>query len=188
MDDKPSLKVAKQHAFLLFDGLDVSLTTREDYKARIALFLTFLLQHNGFTFTSDTFLHFKRMLQNRNDYSVSTKNKYLITARVFLKELNRKGVIPTDITQNVKVFAQTRKHKKEGLNQDEITRLIDHVHKLPLTAHNIRLKAILCLLSLQGLRQVEITRLDVKDIDLVNSTALVQGKGRDDKEPIKFAS
>src|SRR5258708_15961181 len=48
----------------------------------------------------------------------------------------------------------------------------------------MRLRAIIALLTLQGLRQVEIVRLDVKDIDLVSKKAFIQGKGRDDKELI----
>jgi len=43
---------------------------------------------------------------------------------------------------------------------------------------------MISLLVLQGLRQIEIIRLDVKDIDLVRKTALIEGKGKDDKEII----
>jgi len=57
---------------------------------------------------------------------------------------------------------------------------------LPDTPQNARLKAILSLLVFQGLRQVEITRLDVRDIDFISKTAFIQGKGRDDKEPINL--
>ncbi|GAI16907.1 unnamed protein product, partial [marine sediment metagenome] len=37
---------------------------------------------------------FKQELTNRTDLGISTKNKYLTTARVFLKELNRQGGYP----------------------------------------------------------------------------------------------
>src|SRR5665213_4375542 len=96
----------------VFDLLDVSASTRYDYQARIGVFLTFIreqgLDHNSF-------LAFKRTLTDRTDVSVSTKNKYLVTARIFLKELNRQGVLPVDITQNIKSFSQSRKHKVDGL-------------------------------------------------------------------------
>jgi integrase len=42
------------------------------------------------------------------------------------------------------------------------------------------------LLALQGLRQIEVIRLDVKDIDFISKTALILGKGRDDKEIINL--
>jgi len=56
------------------------------------------------------------------------------------------------------------------------------------TTINLRLKAILSLLIFQGLRQIEITRLNVSDIDLKNKTANILGKGRDDKELVHLHS
>lgn len=165
----------------VFDTLDVAETTRDDYKARIGLFLEYT-ERNGFN--RNTFLDYKRYLTNRTDYAVATKNKYLATAKIFLKEMNKQGVIPADVTQNIKTFSQDKKHKREGLNEAEITRLADKLHGLDKSPANTRLKAILSLLALQGLRQIEVTRLDVKDLDLVGRKAYVQGKGRDDKEPI----
>jgi len=50
----------------------------------------------------------------------------------------------------------------------------------------LRLKAILSLLALQGLREIEIIRLDVKDIDYPSRVAHVRGKGHDDKEPVSL--
>jgi len=171
-----SLSDFKRSAFLIFDTLDASQTTRNDYKSRIGLFLTFI-NKNGFNFNS--FLDFKRFLENKSDYSVSTKNKYLATARVLLKELSRQGKLQ-DTTTNVKSFKQDKKHKKDGLNDSEITTLAKYLN----SQSDTRLRAIMALLIFQGLRQVEIVRLDVSDLDLVSKTALVKGKGRDDKEAI----
>ncbi|QQS38892.1 tyrosine-type recombinase/integrase [Candidatus Woesebacteria bacterium] len=165
----------------IFDLLDVAESTRIDYKYRIGLFLDFL-QGNGFT--HNTFLEFKRYLIGRTDLSTSTKNKYLAAARIFLKELNRQGVLPVDITQNIKTFTQEKKHKRTGVSEIEMARLVSYLRSLDPTPQNTRVKAIMSLLALQGLRQVEIVRLDVEDLDLSNMTALIQGKGRDDKEPI----
>ena len=168
-------------AYKIFDLLDVSEATRDEYKCRISLFLKFIkdspINHNSY-------LEFKRYFSGRTDFSISTKNKYLATAKIFLKELNRQGVLPTDITQNVRTFSQNKKHKRDGLNEEEVGILSARMKQLPSTPENTRLKALLSLLTLQGLRQVEIARLDVKDIDLVSQTAFVQGKGQDDKEPI----
>ena len=173
----------KAQAEKVFDLLDVGENTRADYKARIGLFLEHTTIHG---LNRNSFLAFKRELAERADLSVSTKNKYLTTARVFLKELNRLGRLPADITQNVKTFTQTKKHKRDGLTDEEITALTNKMRQLPQTPSNARLKAILSLLTLQGLRQVEITRLDVRDLDFVAKTAFIQGKGQDDKEPINL--
>lgn len=167
-----------------FDGLDVSEATRKDYSARVGLFISYLDQH-GFHQQSCT--AFKRYLQLRPDYTVSTKNKYLATARVFLKELNRRGLLSIDITYNVKQFRQTKKHKREGLSDDQVHLLGVKIKYLPPTPRNLRLKAMYALLAFQGLRQIEIVRLNVEDIDLNRKVMFVQGKGETDKEPVYLA-
>src|SRR3989344_2948700 len=163
----------------VFDMLDVNEVTRADYKYRVGLFLDFVKDRG---FNHNSFLQFKRHLASRTDFAVATKNKYFATAKIFLKELNRQGVLPADITQNIKTFSQSKKHKREGLNDEEITLLSEKMKQMPSTLHNTRLRAIFSLLALQGLRQAEITRLDIKDIDIAGRLAFIQGKGRDDKE------
>jgi len=167
----------------VFDLLDVSEATRQDYKYRIGLFLDFTSERG---FNRNSFLEFKRALAERTDLAVSTKNKYLATAKIFLKEANRQGALPADITQNIKTFSQNKKHKRDGLNDEEIKTLTNAMQALPETPTNARLKAILSLLVFQGLRQVEVIRLDVRDIDFISKTAFIQGKGQDDKEPINL--
>ena len=173
----------RERAEKVFDLLDVRETTRQDYKYRIGLFLDFTRTRG---FNRNSFLEFKRSLAERTDLAVSTKNKYLATAKIFLKEANRQGALPADITQNVKTFSQSKKHKRDGLNDGEIRTLTEKTRGLPETPKNTRLKAILSLLIFQGLRQVEVIRLDVRDIDFISKTAFIQGKGQDDKEPINL--
>ena len=165
----------------VFDALDVADNTRNEYKRRIKLFFDFLQSR---PFNCDSFLQFKQYLKNRNNLTVSTKSKYFITAKIFLKELNRQGILPADITQNIKTFSQSKKHKKDGLNDLEIQKVVSRIKGLKSIPQNTRLKAIFSLLIFQGLRQIEICRLDVKDLDLINNIAFIQGKGQDDKESV----
>jgi integrase len=175
---KPS---ALSQVAAIFDGLDVSEATRADHKWRIGAFLRFL---EGEPLGPNCYLNFKRYLARRNDLSVSTKNKYLVSARVLLRELTRRGDIDRDLTSNVRLFEQSKKHKREGVTEEEMARLAAYLRGLPPSPTNLRLKAIIALLALQGLRQIEAQRLNVSDLDFVAHTALVQGKGRDDKEPV----
>jgi integrase len=119
----------------------------------------------------------------RTDWAVSTKNKYLITAKILLRELARLGTIP-DITQNIKTFNQNRCHKKDGIGDEEMRRLVELLHQLPPTPQTARLKVIVALLALNGLRQCECVRLNVNNLDLVAKTAMIKGKGQDDLESI----
>ena len=174
----------KQRADQIFNGLDCSETTRKDYSSRVGLFVSYV-KENGLN--RNTYLSFKRHLESKTEYTVSTKNKYLATARIFLKELNRLGYLPADITQNVKQFNQSKKHKREGFTEEEILELITKMEGLPNSRYKARLRALFSLLAFQGLRQIEIIRLDVNDIDLVRKVAFVRGKGSDDKEIIYLA-
>jgi len=165
----------------LLNSLDVSANTLKEYKTRLDLFFSFLANNE---FNADTYLNYKRYLATRTDYTIATKNKYLISARVFCKEANRTGHIKVDITQNVKSFKETKKHKREGLNEIEINLLLEHLGKQRESETVLRAKAIFSLLIFQGLRQIEIVRLDVKDFEPANMRLAVWGKGKDGKELI----
>lgn len=159
-----------------FDVLDIKEATKKDYQFRIGLFESFI---RGQDFNCNIFLNFKKWLDKRTDLKVASKNKYLIAARIFIKELSRRGLIP-DITANVKCFKTSTGHKKFGLTEEEMKLVETKI----MNQDDTRLKVIFCLLAYQGLRQIEIVRLDFEDLNLSNSTALIQKKGSDDKEPV----
>lgn len=173
--------IEQERAKDILNNLDVSELTIKDYKARLGLFFDFVkenpLNHN-------TYLNFKRNLRERTDISVATKNKYLISAKVFLKEAYRLGHLKRDIASNIKGFQESKKHKRAGLNHSEITKIWEYLNTKTGHTKTAKLKAIFGLLILQGLRQCEVVRLDVKDFEFVNMRLFVRGKGRDDKEAI----
>ena len=180
------LQLNTKDASKAFDLLPVNETTRADYKARIGLYVDFINQHG---LNRNTLLDYRRYLDSRTDYSVSTKNKYFTSSKRYSGVLHTAGLLPVDITKDIsgkdlKGFKQDKKHKKDGLQNDEVQRLSEYLQALEPTPANLRLKAMLALFMYQGLRQIEVTRLDVTDLDLKNSKAFIKGKGRDDKEPI----
>ena len=161
-----------------FDNLDVSEATRATYIAGLTPFINFIETNQ---FNLNTFLEFKRELRTRDDIATSTKNKYLVSARIFLKELHRQGVMPTDITHNVRNFKLDKRHKVNGLNNDEVFRLQNwcHIH-----SDDFRNVALMCLLFYNGLRQFEVCNLDWEDVRFKSHYIFVKGKSRDDKEPV----
>ena len=180
------IALSPQEASRAFDLLPINEATRADYKARIGLYIDFINQHG---MTRNTLLEFRGYLDGRTDYSVSTKNKYFTTAKRYTGVLYEAKLIPVDATRDIsgkeiKGFSQDKKHKKDGLSNDDIARLTDYLQTLDPTPATYRLRAMFSLLMLQGLRQIEVTRLDVTDLDLKAGKAFIRGKGRDDKEPI----
>ena len=169
----------------LLTHMDVSAETLIDYSGRLSTFVSFLVT-NGID--EDTLVNYKRMLAKDGTIKASTKNKKLTLARMFLRELYRRGYIPRDITLGIKGFQQSTKHKRSGLNDDDMRLLREWVslnqYRSPAT---IRLTAILLLLTYHGLRQIELCRLEFEDIDFVGNRIFIHGKGRDDKEPIHLS-
>lgn len=165
----------------IFDCIDVTENTRKEYLTRIKHFIHFVKLH-GLNF--NTYLEYKRYLSSIDMLSVSTKNKYLISAKIFIDGLNSLQRLPFQINTKVRGFKQSKLHKKDGLCDEDISKIVDYCSSLEPTIQNLRLKSILSLLIFQGLRQVEITRLNVTDINLKDKTAFIIGKGQDDKELI----
>lgn len=165
----------------IFDCIDVTENTRKEYLTRIKHFIHFVKLH-GLNF--NTYLEYKRYLSSIETLSVSTKNKYLISAKIFIDGLNSSQRLPFQINTKVRGFKQSKLHKKDGLCDEDISKIVEYCSSLEPTIQNLRLKSILSLLIFQGLRQVEIARLNVTDINLKDKTAFIIGKGADDKELI----
>ena len=72
------------NAIKIFDNLDISETTRKDYKYRVVKFIDFINKH-GLTYNS--YLDYKKYLSKEN-LSIASKNKYLIVFRCRPKKGN----------------------------------------------------------------------------------------------------
>jgi len=165
----------------LFDDMDISESTKQDYLARLPQFAGFL-HRNGIN--RNSLLEYKKYLRSRTDLGTAAKNKYLAVARIALKELYRRGAISIDLSLGVKSFEQSLQHKVEGLTEQEAEMVCQHLREQPESFKIIRLRALVALLMYQGLRQIEIVRLDISDVDLATGRLLVLGKGRDSKQYI----
>ena len=162
----------------VFGNLDVSTKTREDYLYHIGRFKEFVHDHHGMN--RNTLLDYKRVLSLDSTIAATTKMKYLIVAKVFVQQLYRLGVIPVDISTGVKSFKLAGGFKTNGFQDEEITRIMEGLQKM----RDVRLKAILSLKMFAGLRDIEIVRLTVENLELERGFLHVHGKGRDDKEAL----
>lgn len=160
----------------IFDSLDASEATIEDYKARIKHLLMYLQNE---TLDIDLLRRYKKFLVADVSLGLSSKMKYLAVAKIYFKELYRKSLIPFSLHDSVKQFKQLKKHKKFGLTKEEALRFFNAVDKRSYID-----QIIFYLAGIQGLRQVEIIRIKIENIDLVKKTMYIQGKGELDLELI----
>lgn len=181
MSENNQVVIRKHGLTTIFDMMDIEESTKQDYIQRLPRFVAFAEQHGV---NRELLLAYKQALRDDVTLGVSAKNKYLCTARIAVRELYRRGNLAIDMSVGVKSFKQTTKHKVNGLNQDEVTKICQHLKSLDDSFQNVRLRAIVALLLFQGLRQIEICRLNVSDIDLQNKRIYVTGKGQSDSEPI----
>ncbi len=162
----------------VFDTLDIRDSTRYEYKIRIKHFMSFIAANS---MNVNTFLDYKRELEANPEYSIASKNKFLTCARIFLRECHRLGLLPRDITTNVKGFRQSSQHKLSGLNETDVYLICQWVKTHP---DKLREHALLSLLLFQGLRQAEVCQIMRSDVNLDDQTLFILGKGRDDKEKV----
>ncbi|MCY4129025.1 MAG: hypothetical protein OXG15_07260, partial [Gammaproteobacteria bacterium] len=156
------------NARAVFNLLDCSQATKTDYKNRIKPVIEYIKEH-GLTehgLSKNVLIDYKQTLADNNKISVATKNKQFMTAKRFLQILYNAGVTnvdaTTDITgRGIKGFSQSKKHKKYGLKTSEVEAICQYLQ----SSSDTRLKAILSLLIYQGMRLIEISRLDVSDFD-----------------------
>lgn len=157
----------------IFDNMDIKNETKEEYKYRLKVFLDWLGARD---LHKNILLEYKTYLNNQYN-SVSSKNKYFIAAKIYLRELRRNNEISGDYTSGVKGFKSIGKHKKFGQSQDEVKSIIKNLDYFP-----VRDRLLMLFFIYQGFRQVEMIRLSAEDVNFAQGTILVHGKGRDDKE------
>lgn len=187
----PIISITKDQISEVFKRRDVSDQTRKEYERLIGEFIEFM---QGRQYHRGILNEYKRHLAGRiknGDFGTDFAMKKLTTAKVFCQELFGKDKI------DVRNFKQNSGHKKEGITPEEMERATAQLKKMKLNPKTIRLLAIVSLMRQQGLREVEISRLKVSDLDftpiyhekklVAGGTMMVWGKGRDDKELVYIA-
>lgn len=161
------------------ENLDVSKISKESYKRALRRFLIFLDENNIKNPIEEDFLRFKISLKEKNLKPTSIK-MYLISARIFFKWLDDNEIYK-DITKRIKLEHVDKFYKKDPLTDLQVKNLLKVIDKT--TVIGKRDYAMILLMTICGLRTIELVRLNIEDIrNIGNTTVLfVQGKGRLDK-------
>ena len=175
---------AKDVGLDILEYLNVSERTILYYRELAEYFLKFM-QENNYSFKQPVLLKYRQHLKNA-PLKTNTRRSYFNAARMLCRLLYSTNRIRLDLTKDplgrdIVGFRAGRQHVY-GINQREVRKLKNHLDQLPPGFISARLKAIVALLLYQGLRQVEVHRLNVEDINFQAKQLCIKSKGKDYRE------
>lgn len=165
------------------DALDVdSDNSRNTYKRQIKQFFQYLsetgLINSMNKLTVDDIVKYKHFLSER--VSTTTANGYLTAVRKFYAWLEAKRIFP-NIAKTVKNFKKDKGHKRDDLSILQVKKILAEVRREK--EKGLRDYAIINLMARTGLRDIEVSRAQIKDIRQKGGETVlyIQGKGRSSK-------
>ena len=147
--------------------------TKESYAFDLLSFNNYFKNKDISLIDENNISEYLSYLKNNKNLSARSIERHLTTIRNFYKYLVKMNIIKVDITKNIDNLKIGR-HLPNVLSFDEVDKLMDIQLNNPF---NYRTKAMLELIYGSGLRVSELVSLTLNDIDLYNSTILVNGKG-----------
>lgn len=163
-----------------FENSRLSYQSRAQYKKLIKYFVNYLLQINKqFDCITITELRQYRDYLLTKKLTASTVSIYFKPVKCIFNYLEIKNIC-TDITRILELPRFTNDLKKKVLSAQQINSLIESIPGED-TYKNKRDKLIISLMKTFGLRNIEITRLNINDIRLIDNDyyMFIQGKGYD---------
>lgn len=159
--------------------LDVRPKSVETYTCAIRRFLYWLQDRGGVANPerSDILAYRDFLTKTKKPTTVQT---YIIALRLFFQWLEAEGAY-NNIADHVKGARIERYHKKDYLTVDQVKNVL---HKIELrTERDRRDYAILSLMITGGLRDIEVSRANIKDIGTAggHTVMYLRGKGQDER-------
>ena len=164
---------------------DVRPNSLEVYKKVIRYFITWAVKTkvNIKKPTTADVIGYKNHLRKEGKSSY-TIDLYFAVLKSFWKWMDQQGYYK-NITVNIRAEQKSKEHKKDYLNTDQISKLLKTIPKDKVLGK--RDFCIIQLMSVAGLRCVEVSRLNIEDIKINDEERRfieILGKGRYEKRPL----
>lgn len=153
--------------------VDASPKTIETYKRAIKQFFKYI---DGISRpTRENLIAYREYL--KESHKPTTVQNYIVAIRLFFRWTAQKGIYP-NIAEHVKGVKLDRGHKKDYLTSRQVKKVLEVAKE-----DNLRDFVILALMFTGGLRTIEISRANVKDLRTVGDyeVLFIQGKGHEEK-------
>ena len=162
-----------------FNFIDVSEKTESLYRRALRRLFTYFTEHGILEPSRNDILNFRRYLENLGR-KPSTIALYLSACRRFFTWTEHEGIYP-NIAFGVKTPKQEPGHKRDYLCAEHLRKILVSIdRRTPIGRRNF---AIIALMSVTGLRTIEVSRSNIEDLRKVgrHTCLFVQGKGRSTK-------
>lgn len=167
--------------------------TKRSYMSAIQQYLnwTAKLQVNPFQATEQQIIYYRGVLVNRNYKPAAIRFK-LTAVRRFYYVAMKYGLVKENPAMDVHAQRDPDAYLPiiKYLTLEQLQQLFDTIH-YPDPLKEARAKAMIALMAVEGLRTVEVHRLSVEDISVLNKqmVILIRGKGHNDPiYPSKFTA
>lgn len=162
--------------------LDISGSSRDTYSRSLKQFISWSYEtgrEGRLDLQREDILDYKDYLSSeKSSYTVTL---YLTSVRKLYQWLESKRIYP-DITRGIKGSKKPKGFRKDSLSPDQLREALEAMERESL--EGLRDYAIFNLMARTGLRDIEVSRAQVKDIRQESGQAVlwIQGKGRDSKD------
>jgi integrase/recombinase XerD len=166
--------------------IDAKPKTVETYTKALNQFFRYLFS-NGITNPKREDILAFREENKAKGHKPTTIQNYITAVRLFFKWLAQESLYP-NVAEHIKGAKIGREHKKDYFTANQTRGLLESINRN--TTQGLRDYALLTLMTMGGLRTIEVIRANVCDLrTLGDSTVLyIQGKGREEKtEYVKIA-
>ena len=162
-----------------FSFLDVSPKTADTYRKALKQFISFLNEQGIKTPRREDVITFKKSLAD-NGKKNATISLYLSAVRRFFSWCEAENIYP-DITRGIKSPRIDAGHKKDCFSDSQIRDIMKGIDRDSL--EGLRNFAIFGLITVCGLRTIEVSRADIADLrNVAGVTCLfIMGKGKTSK-------
>lgn len=158
--------------------LDASPKTIETYSRAVRQFINYIGQRGITQPARDTVIAFREYL--KETCKPATVQNYIVAVRLFFQWTEQEGLYP-NIAQHIKGAKISKDHKKDYLTSSQVKAILEAIERD--TIQGRRDYAILTLMITGGLRDIEVARANIEDLQtLGDSTVLyLQGKGKEER-------
>lgn len=160
--------------------LNVRPASLATYSRCLKQLFSYFAEHNIKQPSRDDIVMFERGLLNTG-HKATTIQTYLTSAKLFFQWTEREGIYSNVMDRYKAIERPDKEHKKDSFTASDIKKILASIDRT--TATGRRDYAIIALLTSAGLRTIEASRADVKDLRTVGDATVIyiQGKGRSDK-------